>query len=319
MEWPPEDLEGVRKTFLSEVVQTVEMNDIPGELIFNWDQTGVNLVPGALWTMDKRGKKRIDISGFKDKRQITAVMCGSFMGEMLPPQLIYGGTTTRCHPPFEFPMDWLISHSPNHWSNEETMLQYLRKVIVPFVDRVRQDMQLDDDHPALAVFDHFKDQMTDRVTKELEENNIHSVLIPANCTGYLQPMDISVNKVVKSFLRAEFSEWYSDELSEKFMNGDDDPVDISTARMKCVGGRWFLKLMEHLESNPQITVNGFKHAGIHRALSLLDADDDDIPHYSFDEESYDEDDSSDEDSCDESTLLCVSDVYSDTESDGEFS
>jgi len=153
----------------------------------------------------------------------------------------------------------------------------LRKVIVPFVDRVRQDMQLDDDHPALAVFDHFKGQMTDRVTKELEENNIHSVLIPANCTGYLQPMDISVNKVVKSFLRAEFSEWYSDELSEKFMNGDDDPVDISTARMKCVGGRWFLKLMEHLESNPQITVNGFKHAGIHRALGLLDANDDDIP------------------------------------------
>jgi len=71
--------------------------------------------------------------------------------------------------------------------------------------------------------------------------------------------------------------------------------------------------MEHLESNPQITVNGFKHAGIHRALGLLDADDDDIPHYSFDEESYNEDGSSDEeDSCDENTPLRVSDVYSDT-------
>jgi len=75
------------------------------------------------------------------------------------------------------------------------MLQYLRKVIVPFVDCARQDMQLDDDHPALAVFNHFKGQMTERMTKELEENNIHSVLIPPNCTGYLQPMDISVNKV----------------------------------------------------------------------------------------------------------------------------
>jgi len=32
--------------------------------------------------------------------------------------------------------------------------------------------------------------MTERVTKELEENNIHSVLIPANCTGYLQPMTL---------------------------------------------------------------------------------------------------------------------------------
>ena len=69
----PEDLDSIKKTFLSEVVETVDMNDIPGESIFNWEQTGVNLVPGALWTMDKRGKKRIDIAGFKDKRQITAV------------------------------------------------------------------------------------------------------------------------------------------------------------------------------------------------------------------------------------------------------
>ena len=55
-------------------------------------------------------------------------------------------------------------------------------------------------------------------------------------------MDISVNKVVKSFLQAQFSEWYADELTEKFIDGDDEPVDISTARMKCVGGQWFLKL-----------------------------------------------------------------------------
>jgi len=121
------------------------MNDIPGELIFNWDQTGVNL---ALWTMNKRGKKCIDIAGFKDKRQITAVMYGSFMGEMLSPQLIYGGTLKRCHPPFEFPAHWLIAYSPNHWSNEETMLQYIRKVIVPYITRVCQDKQLNDDYPA---------------------------------------------------------------------------------------------------------------------------------------------------------------------------
>ena len=102
----PDDLESAKKTFISEVLEIVALNDIPGELIFNWDQTGINLVPGALWTMDKREKKRIDISGFKDKRKITAIMCGSFMGEVLPPQLIYGGKSDRCHPPFDFPHDW---------------------------------------------------------------------------------------------------------------------------------------------------------------------------------------------------------------------
>jgi len=53
--------------FLSEVLDTVVLNDIPPELIFNWDQTGINLVPSPLWTLDKKGKKRIDVAGHQDK------------------------------------------------------------------------------------------------------------------------------------------------------------------------------------------------------------------------------------------------------------
>jgi len=87
-------------------------------------------------------------------------------------------------------------------------------------------------------------------------------------------MDISVNKVVKSFLRSKFSEWYSDELAELFLEDDNEPVDLSTARMKCVSGKWIIQLYEHLEDSPQIVVHGFRHAGIYDALRLIDEDDD---------------------------------------------
>ena len=177
----PDDLEKVKKSFLSEIMETIAMNDVPEDLIFNWDQTGINLVPGALWTMDKKGKKRIEIAGLHDKKQITAVMCGSIIGEILPPQLIYGGKTVRCHPTISFPHNWVITHSSsNHWSNEETMLQYIRDVIVPFVDSTRQRLELPEDQLALAIFDHFKGQLTEAVTTELEDNFIHSVIIPPN-------------------------------------------------------------------------------------------------------------------------------------------
>ena len=86
---PAGDFEEVKRTFLTEILETVEFYDIPPELIFNWDQTGINLVPTALWTMDRRGKKRIEIAGYQDKRQTTAVMCGSLVGELLPFQLVY--------------------------------------------------------------------------------------------------------------------------------------------------------------------------------------------------------------------------------------
>ena len=314
----PNDLEKLRKTFLSEIVETVAMNDVPEDLIFNWDQTGINLVPGALWTMDKKGNKWIKIAGLQDKRQITAVICGSIIGEILPPQLIYGGKTAICHPQISFPHNWVISHSSNHWSNEETMLQHIRDVIVPFVDSTRQRLELPEDQPALAIFDHFKGQLTEAITTELEENFIHSVIIPPNCTGELQPMDIYVNKVVKSLLRSKFSEWYSDELTEIFINGDDDePVDISSARMKCIGGRWLMEVIEHLQDNPHIVVNGFKHAGIHQALGILADENDLSPYsdrsyeYSDESESFDEDEMPD----DVSTPLSVHDVYTDTETE----
>lgn len=172
----------------------------------------------------------------------------------------------------------------------------------------------------MAIFDQFKGQLTEKVTNELEENYIYSVLIPAAYTGQLQPMDISVNKVVKSFLRSKFSEWYSHELTELFINDKDTVVDLSTARMKCVGGQWIVQMFEHLQENPQIIVHGFRHAGVFDALSILDKDE--LPTYSSEDSDIEEDDTdenNDEDviqaMSDVRSGLTVSSVYTDSDSD----
>ena len=62
------------------------MEEIPADLIFHWDQTGLNLVHAAKWTMEKRGIKRVAMKGLDDKRQITDVFCANLNGE-------YGGKT----------------------------------------------------------------------------------------------------------------------------------------------------------------------------------------------------------------------------------
>ena len=69
-----------------------------------------------------------------------------------------------------------ITHSTKHWSNEETMLQYIQDIIIPFVDKTRQNIGADEKQPALAIFDHFKGQMTECVIQKLEDNYTHSVL-----------------------------------------------------------------------------------------------------------------------------------------------
>ena len=84
----------LKTQFLLDIKVVVEMDEIPPELVINWDQTGIHYVPVASWTMDK-GSRRVEIVAVDDKRQITAVFAGSLAGDFLPPQLIYKGTTER--------------------------------------------------------------------------------------------------------------------------------------------------------------------------------------------------------------------------------
>ena len=45
--------------FLVDVVNTVEMEGILVELILNWDQNGMKIVPSSSWTIDNQGLKRV--------------------------------------------------------------------------------------------------------------------------------------------------------------------------------------------------------------------------------------------------------------------
>jgi hypothetical protein len=57
--------------YLKSIESKVEMYKIPPELVINWDQTRINIVPVSQWTMEVEGAKRVEITGIDDKRQIT--------------------------------------------------------------------------------------------------------------------------------------------------------------------------------------------------------------------------------------------------------
>jgi hypothetical protein len=85
----PEDFEKTKMDYIERIEKCVNEHNIPDDLILNWDQTGVKLIPGGDWTMDAKGSKQVKITGLNDKRQITALLTISKSGELLPPQIIY--------------------------------------------------------------------------------------------------------------------------------------------------------------------------------------------------------------------------------------
>ncbi len=130
----PQDFMKLKEAFIADVSSVVKIEDIPAELILNWDQTGIRLVPAASWTMDKVGSKRV---GVGEKRQITVVLCGSMIRDYLALQVIYQGKTKRYHPNYNFPLDWNVTQSPKHWSTKRIMIDYIKEIIVPYVDSTR--------------------------------------------------------------------------------------------------------------------------------------------------------------------------------------
>lgn len=106
-----------------------------------------------------------------DKRQITALLTISISGELLPPQIIYKGTTEQCHPKYQFPKSWNIYHSENYWSTTNTMLQYIEKVLIPYASDKRDELDLPLKHPALAIFDVFSAHCHETVLDALYRAN----------------------------------------------------------------------------------------------------------------------------------------------------
>ena len=121
------DFHELKVQFLFNIKAMNQMEEIPQDLVINWDQTGIHYVPVSSFTMEKEGTRRVELVGIDDKRQITAVFVGTMAGDFLPIQSIYKGKTSKCLPSVDFPEEWHITYTENHWAIESTMLSFWKK------------------------------------------------------------------------------------------------------------------------------------------------------------------------------------------------
>ena len=104
--------------------------------------------------------------------------------------------------------------------------------------------------------------------KVLEDNHVAVVLVPPNCTDHLQPLDMSVNKLAKNFLRQQFQEWYATQICQQLQSEDESkPVDLRLSIMKPLKAKWLVMLYDYFKSREDIIKNGFKGAGITNYLA----------------------------------------------------
>ena len=91
------------------------------------------IIPSTFWTMDQRGAKRVKMTGLKDKRHITAALCGTIQGDF----------QFKLFMKLQNKVFILVSsfhlagtygtHSKCQWSTEQTMIEYIHNVIILYI------------------------------------------------------------------------------------------------------------------------------------------------------------------------------------------
>ena len=269
-------LEGARKEaeflYLHSITSLIERFEIPNSLVLNLDQTPLKYVPAMNHTMTKRNTKSVSIAGATDKRSITGTFVITLDGQFLPIQLIYGGKTRQSLPRFKFPEGFSLSFNPKHYSNTEESLKLIDEILLSYINSQRKILQ-NPKKEALLIMDVFRGQVTDDVTKRLKDNNIYVVLVPNNMTHIFQPLDLTVNKHCKSFLKNRFSEWYSQQIENQLAAGkniEEIDVKFKLTTIKPLYAKWLVEYYNEMtsESGSKVIVSGWKASGIFDAVEM---------------------------------------------------
>ena len=201
----PKDLEKKIEDFRAEVKQIYENSDYPLHYICNMDETPVylDLLPSKV--VDKKGKKSIRVrTTASEKNRITTVLCCTASGKLLPPLVIFKGKTLRPLKKVQVPDGVYCCTQAKAWMDEKRMIDWIDKVWSPHVAG----------KPALLSIDTFSAHFTDKVKEAFAKCNTKLLTIPGGCTSVLQPLDISLNKPFKSYIRQLWCQRMVDEAEK---------------------------------------------------------------------------------------------------------
>lgn len=169
--------------------------------IYNMDQTPLPFEFLRGRTYEFKGKKTVWVRSLRSswvKRQATLMITACADGVLrIKPLIIFrgnDGSNSKCYQEEQIRYDKRVRviFNSKAYSNEKVTLDWIHQDLLP---AITADGNISD--PRLLSLDVFAGQKTATVLQTLRENRIVAAFIPEGCTGLVQPMDTSINKVLK--------------------------------------------------------------------------------------------------------------------------
>ncbi len=93
-----------------------------------------------------------------------------------------------------------------------------------------------------------------------------TVFVPGNCTGELQPLDVSGNAVFKQALRNKFHNWYADQMARALEEDEDPKLDMRMSVLNALHASWLLSAVDDLKGCKDELIRGWEQTSIKAAM-----------------------------------------------------
>ena len=81
---------------------------------------------------------------------------------------------------------------------------------------------------SVIIMDTFKGQDNDEVAKLFRKNICALIIVPHNLTNKSEPLDITVNKPARSFIKDKYNMWYTEQVVKQLNEGK-APADVDVS------------------------------------------------------------------------------------------
>lgn len=183
---------------LERIYEANDVFDKPGH-VFNVDESGLQLnnVPGKV--IAAKGSKEVHTVTSGEKGEtITVVACCNSEGNFLPPYCIFKGVNKKNE--FEDgmpPGSVVVMNRKSAYVNNELFFDWLKNHFAPRKPQGK----------TVLILDGHGSHMSVNCLEFAAENDISLVCLPSHTTHYLQPLDRSFFKPLKTFFYQACDQW----------------------------------------------------------------------------------------------------------------
>ena len=124
----------------------------------------------------------------------------------------YLGTTDRTTRSLKAPEGFIIMNQKKVWMDEVLMQRWIKEIWMKYMKEIHDGESTECE--SILCLDSFSAHTSEAVAAEFERQKVHTIVIPGGCTSVLQPLDVSLNKPLKSILHRHWQQYVFDKTAE---------------------------------------------------------------------------------------------------------